>query len=208
MPITLILSPHVDDEILGCGGLIHQRIRSGHMVFVQYFGVDDFHIVSKRDRFHEIANVASFLGFEYGAFDNIVNNYKVHELTTPLANLINKLKPDEIFIPNYSYNQDHNAVRDAAMIALRPHDVNHFVNNVYIYEVDQYQVWGNYSFQPNYFIEIDIDVKINAYLLHASQVRQMRPPAMLKHFAAIRGYSSNVDYAEGFISLRSIIYNK
>ena len=49
-----------------------------------------------------------------------------------------------------------------------------------------------------------IDTKIQAYLLHKSQVRNMRPPDMLKHFAAIRGYSSNVEYAEGFVSLRSI----
>ena len=36
----------------------------------------------------------------------------------------------------------------------------------------------------------------------------MRPPDMLKYFAAIRGYSSNVDYAEGFVSLRLINYKK
>lgn len=201
---TLILSPHIDDEVLGCGGLIHHRVKLGHKVFVQYFGVEDFHEVNKHERLSELSEVASFLNFDYGIFNNLVNNYQINELTNPITNLINKIKPNEIFIPNYSYNQDHNAVRDAAVIALRPHDRNHFVNNVYVYEVDQYQVWGNYIFQPNYFVEIDIDVKIKAYLLHKSQVRNMRPPEMLKHFAIIRGYSSNVKYAEGFVSLRSI----
>jgi histone acetyltransferase (RNA polymerase elongator complex component) len=28
---------HIDDEVLGCGGLIHHRVKSGHKVFIQYF---------------------------------------------------------------------------------------------------------------------------------------------------------------------------
>ena len=202
--ITLILSPHIDDEVLGCGGLINQRVKSGNKVFVQYFGVEDYHEVSKVERLKEAENVSKFLGFDFDISNNIVNNYELNKLTIPITDLINNIRPDEIFIPHKSYNQDHNVVHEAALIALRPHDRNHFVKNVYIYEVDQYQIWGNYTYHPNYFVSIDIEAKIKAYNLHISQVRLMRPPQMLEHFASIRGYSINVKYAEGFIVLRSI----
>ncbi|MDA9618332.1 PIG-L family deacetylase [Pseudomonadota bacterium] len=199
---TLILSPHIDDEVLGCGGLIDERVKSGGQVFVQFFGIEDFHEISKDGRLNEVKDVSSFLGFDYDIFSNEVNNYNTKLLVDQITDLINEMKPDEIFIPNRAYNQDHTAVNDAAFIALRPHDRNHFIEKVYEYEVDQYRVWGRFEFKPNFFIAIDINKKVNAYLLHASQVRDMRPPKMLEEFAAIRGYSINEPYAEGFNIVR------
>ena len=199
---TLILSPHIDDEVLGCGGLINERVKNGGEVFVQYFGIEDFHEISKEGRLAELKRVSAFLGFEYEVFTNEVNNYNSQLLVDQITYLINRIKPDEIFFPNKAYNQDHTAVNNAALIALRPHDRNHFVEKVYEYEVDQYRVWGQFEFKPNFFIAIDIKKKVDAYLLHASQVRGMRPPKMLEEFAAIRGYSINEPYAEGFNIIR------
>ena len=39
-----------------------------------------------------------------------------------IESAINTFRPDIVFIPNPSYNQDHQAVYDASIIALRPHD--------------------------------------------------------------------------------------
>lgn len=199
---TLILSPHIDDEVLGCGGLINERVKSRDQVFVQFFGVEDFHEVPRNERLNELKDVSAFLGFDYDIFSNEVNNYKSQMLVDQITSLINRIKPNEIFIPNRAYNKDHTAVNDASFIALRPHDRNHFVEKVYEYEVDQYQIWGRHEFKPNFFISIDIKKKVDAYLLHASQVRNMRPPKMLEEFSAIRGYSINVPYAEAFNIIR------
>lgn len=200
---TLILAPHCDDEVLGCGGAIANRYDK--KVFVYYFGVEDYHVVTKEDRLKEVKSVSKFLNFDYFVSANKVNNYKESDLIEEITKIINKFKPLEIFIPNKSYNQDHVKIFDASIIALRPHDVNYFVPRVFVYEVDQYKSWGGNSWNPTYFEKIDINKKIDAYRLHKSQVRDMRPPESLKHYAATYGLSANCDYAESFGILRYIL---
>jgi N-acetylglucosamine malate deacetylase 1 len=193
---TLVISPHCDDEVLGCGGILNNRRED--KVFVYYLGVDLFHIVKREDRLKEVDSVASFLKFDYRIGTNQVNNYRRETIINEVTDIINELKPEEVFIPFNSYNQDHKEVHDACIIALRPHDLNHFVPTVFIYEVEQYLLWGESKFEPNYFEAIDIDKKIEAYNLHKSQVRPFRPQELLRSYSSIRGLSSNLKYAEAF----------
>jgi N-acetylglucosamine malate deacetylase 1 len=107
------------------------------------------------------------------------------------------------------YNQDHRAVHSAALIALRPHDTNFAVSNVLLYEQVHVTLWPysednlrSVSFNPAYHVPIDIERKIAAYQLHASQVRAMRSPDMLRTLARWRGHQSGCEFAEGFQVLR------
>jgi len=197
---ALIISPHADDEVLGCGGFL---AKNGKDCFVYYVGVDEFHIISREERLEEIRKVAALLGFkwEYNA-TNKVNNYKEVELIGVLEELVNRLKPEMVFIPHPSYNQDHRAVFNAVMIALRPHDKNFLVKKVLVYEEPHSITWDVAPMNPNYFLEIDIEKKIAAYKLEKSQVRGMRSPAMLRAIAELRGAHINVPYAEAFQIMR------
>lgn len=197
---TLVISPHCDDEVLGCGGAIANRTD----VFVYYLGIDVFHVVSRAEREKEVKSVAEFLGFNYRIGNNPVNNYKRESLINEITDVINEVQPQEIFIPNACYNQDHKETYDACVIALRPHDMNYFVPIVLVYEVDQYLLWDGERFEPTYFEEIDANKKVDAYKKHASQVRKFRPPTLILSMAHMRGLSSNVEYAEGFKILRYV----
>ena len=134
---------------------------------------------------------------------DIIGTTKEYDPTV-FEKVINEYKPDQIFLPNPSYNQDHKTVYDAAMVALRPHDLNYFVKKVLIYEQPQVYLWNNTSreFKPNYYVPIDINKKIKAYKLMASQVRTFRSPEMLKSMALLRGAQGNLKYAEGFEIVR------
>ena len=204
----LIISPHIDDELLGCGGILNKDS------FVLYCGFDETHIKSDwvrerpktNERLAELNKVQDYLGFEYDILYNKVNFYVVQDLIGSFEKVINEMKPDEIYIPNPSYNQDHKTVFDAAMIALRPHDLNYFVKKVLIYEQPQVYLWNN-TFRPfnaNYFVPIDIDRKIKAYELMASQVRPFRDSKTLRSNSYIRGKQSNTEYAEAFEIIRWI----
>jgi len=199
---TLIISPHCDDEVLACAGILNNR--KNEKTFVYYLGVEPFHIIKKEDRIKEVENVSKLLNFDYKIGNNQVNNYKREIIINEITDLINELQPEEVFIPNPSYNQDHQEVYDACLIALRPHDLNHFVPNVFIFEVEQYLLWGENKFEPNYFESIDIKKKIDAYKLHKSQIRKMRPLELLEAYSYIRGLSSNLEYAESFKVLRIV----
>jgi len=201
----LIIAPHCDDEVLGCAGVLDNRKEYGN-TFVYYLGVDLFHMVKRDDRLAEVRSVASFLNFDFVVGQNTVNSYKKELIINEITDILNDLKPYEVFIPNgLSYNQDHKEVYEACIIALRPHDLNYFVKTVFVYEIDQYLLWGENTFIPNYFESINIDNKVKAYELYASQVRSFRPSDLLRKYAYIKGLSCQVEYAEAFKLIRSII---
>jgi len=199
----LVIAPHVDDEVLGCGGILDRRFH------VHYCGVEEFRIVDRETRLREASSCAELLGFSFTVGENTVNEYRVSDLISPFEDLINLHRPAAVFLPYPSYNQDHRAVLDAALTALRPHDRNYFVPDVLLYEEIQVTGWPvrddllrNSTFQPNFFVPIDIARKIAAYRLHASQVRAMRSPELLTALARWRGFQSAQDCAEGFQIVR------
>ena len=201
---TVVISPHCDDEVLGCGGALDNR-KENNSTFVYYLGVDLFHIVKREERVAEVEAVASLLNFDFTIGRNSVNGYVRSLIINEITDVINDFKPEEVFIPNgKSYNQDHKETYDACVIALRPHDLNHFTRAVYVYEVEQYLLWGDHDFNPNYFESINIENKIKAYELYNSQVRNYRPPELLEKYSYIRGLSCKQNYAEAFKTLRIV----
>ena len=202
----LIIAPHIDDEILGCGGILDDTC---HVV---YCGFNESHIPDRptmQHRLKEAETVSKFLGFSYECLSNKINHYELPDLVESFETLINKYKPSEVYLPYPSYNQDHVTVYESALIALRPHDKNHFVDMVLMYEQPQVFLWDythnmQGSFKPNYFIPIDIEKKIEAYTLMASQVRSFRSPEILRSMAILRGKQCNHETAEAFQTIRVV----
>ena len=59
--------------------------------------------------------------------NGVPNKYDEHDFIDAFQDLINTYTPQTVYIPYTSYNQDHRAIYNAAMVALRPHDKNWFV---------------------------------------------------------------------------------
>lgn len=201
----LIIAPHIDDELLGCFSSIDKDC------FILYVGCDeskiDFKWVKQRpglqQRLDELKLVQSKLLFSYEILNNQVNSYVIQDLIPEFERIINKIQPDELYIPVPSYNQDHRVVYEAALTAVRPHDINFFVKKILVYEQIQ-DLWNHnyHKFNPTFFKAVDIEEKIKSYHLMKSQVRSFRNENMLKNLAAIRGIQSNLEYAESFEVLR------
>lgn len=228
MASKLVIAPHVDDDVLGCGGILDAD------TVTIYLGVDRMHLVSEQERHREACAVIERTGGrfiwplhrdaashayimsiekadqhvrgEYYTGLAEVNYYDGVLLVPILERALNSLRPDEVYLPWPSYNQDHRATYEAALVALRPHDENHFVPRVFVYEGSQINYWDwahpGEPFHPNYFVPIDIDEKIARYECMASQVRGMRSPDMLRALATLRGGESGVSAAEAFMVLR------
>ncbi len=200
----MIISPHVDDDILGCGGILDEDS------IVVYCGVDDFHVISREERIVEASEAAKLLKHKYKILHgNKVNHYKCVDLIDQISKEINTYKPDQVYIPYPSYNQDHQEVYKASLIALRPHDINYFVKEVMIYEQPHVYLWDNSynlegKFKPNCFIPIDVEKKIQAYNCMKSQVRNFRSSRQIRALATLRGAQCNEQFAESFMIIRSI----
>lgn len=192
-PKVLILSPHIDDEVLGCFSFL------GPDCFVLYFGVEDRPYVSREERIAELRRAADSLGFAWELLDFPVNHYRMQDLIAPVEDAINRLKPTTVLMPEPSYNQDHRAVYDAGLVATRPHDSNWFVNQVLLFEQPDSVLWFHGApHEPNYFREIRIEPKLAAYALYTSQVRGHRSPEILQAQGRLRGANIGKPYAEAF----------
>lgn len=195
--MKLIIAPHVDDDVIGCGGILDSDTT------VWYCGIDEFHVVSWEDRVKEAEAVAELAGNSVVFGVGKVNYYQFNEIKDQLEYQINKHQPEEVFLPWPSYNQDHQTVYDAAMVAMRPHDRNHFVKRVLLYEEpDCFWPGIGEAFRPNYFRKIDIDKKLSLYGAMPSQVRGHRSLEAIKALAAVRGAAIMEDYAEAYHILR------
>ena len=195
----LIISPHIDDEVLGCGGILDENC------FVLHCGVENRSYVNAQERVDELEEMRKLAGFKYKLLKNQVNNYRVADLIPEIENMINEHKPKQLFIPYASYNQDHRVVFEAAMTASRPHDTNFFVKKVLIYEQPHVFFWSDAtksSFNPNYFVPIGVEKKLQLYGLLKSQVRPFRSLDHVKALAVLRGGQSNSKYAEAFQIIR------
>ncbi len=197
----LIIAPHVDDDVLGCGGILDDTC---HVI---YCGLDETGIdnrPSMDERLDEIHSVQNITNHSFDILDNLVNRYDEYELIGQIEKIINKDKPDEVYVCHPSYNQDHRTVYNATMVSLRPHDKNHFVSGVFVYEQPHMLFWdnGGVDFKPNHFVPIDIEKKIKVYECMKSQVRSFRSPEHLRAIGKLRGGQSNCEYAEAFQILR------
>jgi len=135
--------------------------------------------------------------------DTHVNSYYTDftMIKDSLEKMINDYKPEKIFIPCKDFNQDHQCIYEACMIALRPHDKNFFVKKILVYESVHGFSWQG-QINANYFVPIDIERKWTLCVKHYSQMRFYRSPALMRDLAALRGLSAGVDHAEGFEILR------
>jgi N-acetylglucosamine malate deacetylase 1 len=194
----LVLSPHADDEVLGCSAFL------GVPSHVLYLGIDEFHVVTRQQRVGEVCAVARLLGFTWEASDFTVNRYyeRFADLVQVIEAAISRRRPGTVLAPIPSYNQDHRAVYEATLAATRRHDRNHFVPRVLLYEEPDNFLDPVYPFRPAYYVPVDIKAKLAANELHASQRRGHRSPAILTTMATFRGMQSHLEAAEAFEVVR------
>ncbi len=197
---VVILSPHADDEVLGCFSFLSPSCR------VVYLGIEDRANVSRDERISEVNQSAAKSGFQWEALNHPVNAYRVPDLIPDLERVIQECKPDTVLVPQPSYNQDHRAVYDAAITALRPHDKNWYVRNVMVFEQPDSLLWPHGGeTEPNYFQAISLKEKLHSYSLYTSQVRGHRSPDLVSAIAQLRGAQAGLPFAEGFTVKRMVV---
>jgi len=196
---VLILSPHIDDEVLGCFAFL---VPGTHVVFA---GVESRPGMPASLRIQELESSAAALGFTWTLLDNPVNAYDSAGLVTPFEQAIVAHRPTTLLLPEPSYNRDHRQVHDAALIAARPHDTLPRVDEVLVYEQPHAVLWPHGATpEPCVFVSIDVQAKLQAYARYASQVRGHRSPECVRALAVLRGAAIGCPAAEGYRALRIV----
>jgi len=219
----LVIAPHSDDEVLGCGGLISKVKKSGGKVFVLIFNLGfekDDTFESQETRKNEVKNAMDILGVDdYHLVNSEPNNNRnldskpLHDLIEVIESTSNvsleKISPTIVAIPTiFSHHQDHVHVHHACIAALRP--ISTPVSNVVLsYEAPEHSRWSASGiFEPNFFVEIDdeIENKIQAFLKYKSQVKLGgRDADSIKNQAKYRGQEVGKNLCEAYYAHRFIL---
>jgi N-acetylglucosamine malate deacetylase 1 len=223
----MIISPHLDDEIIGCGGLIDKAFRDKAELFIFYItsgkarNIDNNKVdgeTKHETRVSELKKISDKWNFKWEILyteDSIflkLDTLPQRELIDKIEDKIYSIKPDILLLPfKDSYNQDHRAVFTAAIAALRPipAKIRQFVPMVLMY--DEPYTWSvGDIFKPNIYLDIsgfeENKAKMMSY--YASQDRQDPFPRSgnnLVRMTRIRGAEIGVMAAEAYTLLRGVI---
>ena len=199
---VLVIAPHPDDEVLGCGGTIAKHVADGNQVYVAIvtrgtvpmFSEPAIETGRAECRIADaLLNVKEtvFLDFPAVRLEEIPR----HELNDAFVSLIQDIKPDIVYLPHRGDMQlDHKMTVDAAMVALRP-KYDHVVEKVYAYETVSETGWDVPNvvneFIPNIYNDITgfLDKKIEALSVFKSQVSEFPNTRSLKAMASYIGGS-------------------
>ncbi|MBR3534003.1 MAG: PIG-L family deacetylase [Clostridiales bacterium] len=216
----LVIAPHPDDEVLGCGGTIAKRSAQGHNVYVcvvtkgcEPLFHEDF-VEQGRD---ECRRADAFLGVKDTFFLDfpaaMLEEIPRYKLNDGLLSVVRRVKPDEVYIPHRGDMQiDHKMVVDAAMVALRP-KYEHKVKRIYAYETLSETGWDipntTNEFIPTVYEDISstLDKKMKAMEIFRSQLAEFpnaRSVGAIEALAKYRGSTVTVNAAEAFVLIREI----
>lgn len=217
---VLVIAPHPDDEILGCGGTIARLSQSGAEVVVAIVtrGMapqfsDEFvaNIRAEAKTSHAMVGVKEtvYLDLPAAALETV----PATKLNGTLAKLVQDVRPDTLFVPFVGdIHTDHQLTFLAAMVAARPRD-EYAPKRIYAYETLSETNWYapgvTPAFVPNVFIDITetLELKLDAFRCFESQVKifpDERSIEAIRALATMRGASMYLKAAEAFVLIRQI----
>lgn len=217
---VLVIAPHPDDEVLGCGGTIAKRADAGDEVWVCIVSeakpplYEDGYAEaeSKETRAaHKILGVARTINLKYPTAELDTVSQRI--LNDSIKELVDTLKPDEVYIPHIGdIHKDHQIVAEAAMVAVRPNR-KHRIRKILSYEVMSETDWNIpnavNAFVPTVYEDISkyLTKKCDALREYKSQMQEY-PAARsfigIQGLAMHRGSVVGVEAAEAFMLIREV----
>ena len=168
----LVIVPHPDDEVLGCGGTIKKYSKQGNDVslcIATKAYTPDWSEEFIENRKKEIEMSVKTLGIEklfLLDFPTVkLDTIPQKELNDSVSKVVEETKPEIVFIPFATdINIDHNLIFSASLVALRP-KLESSVKKVYCYEVLSETEWAKPAqkiedvFMPNYYEDISNELE-------------------------------------------------
>ncbi|WP_307861598.1 PIG-L deacetylase family protein [Nocardioides xinjiangensis] len=201
----LIVAPHMDDESLGCGGLLAKFPQESTVVVVTQSG-------STRRREHaEAMDVLGVTDSRCLDFVDGTTQQHMSELVHQLDLVMAEVEPEEVYLPFPSLHQDHIGVYEAGMRSARlSMSPGHWVpNSVLVYDIAVYDVnlypsdlrWNVFEA----LTEEQADLKAAACAAYASEnPGGPHPMNSIKEIAATVGHMRKVEYAEQYALVRQV----
>ncbi len=214
----MIIAPHPDDEILGCGGLISKFcsypntkieiiIVGGHLP--PLYKKENFELTQK-ECLNALCSINSKIKIHFLKYSaTFLKDIPTNELNSKIDIYLKKFKPEILCIPFPDRHVDHRVIFDSSMVLSRPH-LSHSPKILLAYETLSETHWNaSYiepNFNPEYFVNIDnyIKSKCKSMGFYKSQLKSnsTRSLEAIKSLARFRGSQNGCKYAEAFKVIR------
>jgi len=218
---VLILAPHPDDEVLGCGATIKKLSDEGNLVFVLVASrgsqrlYDQTKVEAVRKEAlaaHALLGVKQtfFLDFPAPELDTI----PLADISREIAKVLTENKINVLYLPHRGdIHNDHRVVFNAGLVAARPVG-DYSVKEIYAYETLSETEWAapfaDDAFIPTCFVNVEesLNSKMEAMKCFKSQLKAFPNPRSLETIEALakfRGATVGFKAAEAFMIIRQII---
>lgn len=224
MKNILIIAPHADDEILGCGATMAKEIANGNNVYVlictnAHMGAPE---LFREEQIKQVRLEAVTAHKQLGVKETVfldfpapaLDQYPRFKMANEMLNIILKFEVDTVYIPHRGdCHMDHTIIHDCAMVACRPLP-NSKVKHVYAYETLSETEWGE-PIAADFFVPVKYNTftieefkkKLDAMSYFKSQLYPFpasRSLEAIEHLACFRGCTVSAMRAEAFEILRDI----
>jgi len=218
MKTILVVSPHPDDETLGCGGSLLKHRAGGDAVYwlivTAITRAAGYTAARMQRREKEIATVSARYGFkgvrQLGFSTKRLDAMPMADLIEKTSAAIGEVKPDLIYVPDRGdIHTDHRIVFDAVASCTKWFRVP-FVQRILAYETLSETGIGldlATGFKPNVYVDITpyLDEKIRIMKLYKGETGLHpfpRSQASMRAQAVLRGAESGFEAAEAFVLLK------
>ncbi|AZO41862.1 MULTISPECIES: PIG-L deacetylase family protein [Mesorhizobium] len=217
----LVIAPHPDDEVLGCGGTIARIAAEGgeaHVAVVTRGCPPAFtEEMTQRVRC-EAKTAHACLGVRQTHWLDLpaaqIAQTPHSTVNAALQALLQEVKPDTLLIPFVGdVHMDHQLIFLSSLVAARPTQA-HYPRTIMAYETVSETNWNapyvTPTFVPNVFIDIEstLDRKLEAASMFGSQMKNFpheRSIETLRALAIVRGTAVHLRAAEAFVLLRNVM---
>lgn len=218
---VVIVAPHPDDEVLGCGGVMARHAAAGddvHVVIVTRGASDLFSDESIEQTRRELRAAHDVLGVRKVEFLDFpaprLDTVPQQELADSLRDVFRTAAAKTLYLPHRAdLHNDHRLIFLASLVAARPIRGS-TVKKILCYETLSETEWaapfGDEAFTPTHFVDISdtLEKKLEAVACYRSQLEPAPHPRSVDsvaNLARYRGASAGLAAAEAFVLVREIV---
>ena len=218
---TLVIAPHPDDELLGCGGTLLRRAAEGGMVgwllmtaITEEAGWDAERVALRAAEIEQVrigVGIAPQHFYALGFPTTQLDRVPTSTLVARIAEVFSDFEPEEVLLPYPGDAHSDHRVTFQAASACTKWFRHPSVRRVLAYETSSETDFGidprDPGFKPNVFVDISGHLvrKLELMSIYKSEMGQFpfpRSETALRALAKARGSQSGFEAGEGFVMLR------
>jgi len=220
MKKIMFVSVHPDDETIGCGGTILKNKKLGNKIYwLNLTDISMSHPFGYTKEFAEHiywteAEVSKKYGFEK-MFNleipaGMLETYETRVLVSKIDEVLNSVKPDELYLPNRSDIHSDHRIGFNAVYACTKNFRKPYIKKILMYETlsetEYAPALSENAFIPNFYVDISdyFDKKLRIMGLYDTEIMPEPYPRSfraIQALAAFRGSRIGAAYAEAFMLL-------